>query len=122
LRIGDKEVIVASYLFMAYHAVIANINGYLAGIMKTYILCWDAADAQQNFYSFLSTPGLYRGEGISRPVVQNIPTMVMELLNRVVCLAAGCLSVAENSTDAGLKPEIAFPTNATCGEVNVFYT
>lgn len=46
----------------------------------------------------------------------------MGLFNKAVCLAAGCVSLVQNITDTGPGPKLAFPTDATCGEVNVFYT
>ncbi|KAH8751303.1 hypothetical protein F5883DRAFT_720193 [Diaporthe sp. PMI_573] len=46
----------------------------------------------------------------------------MGLFNKAVCLAVGCVSVVQNTTNAGLKSKITFPTDVTCGEVNVFYT
>ncbi|KAJ0375868.1 hypothetical protein COL26b_005843 [Colletotrichum chrysophilum] len=46
----------------------------------------------------------------------------MVLFNRAVCVAAGCALTAPNASDPIPTPKITFPTNATCGEVNVFYT
>lgn len=46
----------------------------------------------------------------------------MVRFNQAVCLAAGCASMVPNATDPAPGPKIAFPTDATCGEVNVFYT
>lgn len=46
----------------------------------------------------------------------------MGLFNKAVCLAVGCVSVVQNTTNAGPKSKITFPTDVTCGEVNVFYT
>ncbi|KAL3302579.1 Tethering factor for nuclear proteasome sts1 [Colletotrichum asianum] len=46
----------------------------------------------------------------------------MVLFNRAVCVAAGCALTAPNASDPIPTPKITFPTNATCGEVTVFYT
>lgn len=46
----------------------------------------------------------------------------MVQFNQAVCLAAGCASIVQNTTEPTAGSKIAFPTDATCGEVNVFYT
>lgn len=49
-------------------------------------------------------------------------SITMVLFNQALCLAAGCVSNVPNTTDRTPGSKITFPTNATCGEVNVFYT
>lgn len=57
---------------------------------------------------------------LSETSSQEIP--IMALFNQAVCLAAGCASTMSNTTDPIPEQKITFPTNVTCGEVNVFYT